>query len=31
VGSDVGLRGLHVLPGAGNLAFVTLSESLVHT
>ncbi len=30
VGPDVGLRGLHVLPGAGNLAFVTLGESLVH-
>ena len=31
VGPYVGLRGLHVFPGAGNLAFVTLGESLVHT
>jgi hypothetical protein len=31
VGSYVWLRGLDVLPGAGNLAFVTLGESLVHT
>src|ERR1019366_8220900 len=31
VSSDVGLRGLDVLPGAGNLAFVTFGESLVHT
>ena len=31
VGPDVGLRGLHVLPGAGNLPFVTFNESLVHT
>src|ERR1035438_417879 len=31
VGSYVGFRGLDVLPGAGNLAFVTFGESLVHT
>ena len=31
VGPYVGLRGLNVLPGAGNLTFVTLGESLVHT
>ena len=31
VGPDVGLRGLHVLPGTGHLTFVALSESLVHT
>jgi hypothetical protein len=31
VGSYIGLRGLHILTGAGNLTFVTLGESLVHT
>ena len=30
VGSYVGLREFHVLPGACDLTFVTLSESLVH-
>jgi hypothetical protein len=30
VGSHVGLRHFHVLPGACYLTFVTLSESLVH-
>ena len=31
VGPYVGLRNLDILPGAGNLTFVTLGESLVHT
>ena len=30
VRSDVWLRNLNVLPGTGNLAFVTFGESLIH-
>ena len=30
VRSDVWLRNLHMLPGTGDLAFVTFGESLIH-